>query len=60
MASKPDVLEYTMLISKAAVSSGEDTANQFYPMSGSLCTEVQRSGYMHVSEYVPIKPTMEK
>lgn len=47
------------LITKAAVSSGEGITNQFSSMTGSPCTEVQRSGYLHTSEHIPIGPTLE-
>jgi len=59
MTGRSDVLEDMKLISKAAVSSGEGTTNQFSSMTGSPCTEVQRSGYIHTSEHASIGPTLE-
>lgn len=59
MTKRSDVLEDTKLVTKAAVGSGEGITNHFSSMTGSPCTEVQRSGYIHTSEHVSIGPTLE-
>lgn len=59
MTGRSDVLEDTRLITKAAVNSGEGITIPFSSMTGSPCTEVQRSGYMHTSEHVSTEPTLE-
>lgn len=59
MTERSDVLEDKRLITKAAVSSGEGIMYQFSSMTGSPCTGVQRSGYIHTSEHVSIGPMLE-
>lgn len=59
MTGRSDVFEDPKLTTKAAVSSGEGITNQFSLLTGSPCTEVQSSAYVHTSEYVSIGPTLE-
>lgn len=59
MTGRFDVFDNTRLITKAAVNSSEDLTTPFSSMTGSPCTEVQRSGYMHIREHVSVEPTLE-